>query len=375
MTLSIASDVQPHPRTVMLVTWSLVAGGSETYALTIARGLDPENYRAAFCAVDKGGPLESEVRQLGFPCTIMHRRNGIDLGLIWRMYRLFRETGVDVVHTHHFNQLFYSVLGAKLVGAKIIHTEHSIECYKKRRLRVAMRMLSWLCDKVTAIGPDGAAVLLDRVKVPKNKLEIIRAGVNLDAFTIDKAEARRLLALEQTDHVAVIIARLFPEKNHRLLLNAFSRVVEKVPDARLLIAGDGTEREAIVGEIERLGLGDHVRMLGVRRDVPVLLAASDLFALSSDREGLPIAVLEAMAARRPVLATRVGDVPEVVGDGVAGRLVPAKDAESLAAGMVELFTNPELAAEMGQRGRQYVEKHYAVRNMIARHEAIYGTNG
>ncbi|MGE5611967.1 MAG: glycosyltransferase, partial [Bacillota bacterium] len=272
------------PRTVMQITWSLVAGGSETYALTLAANLDPRRYRVAFCAVDQGGALEPEIARLGIPCSIMHRRPGIDLRLMWRLYRLFKQTRVDVIHTHHFNQLFYSLLGAKLVGARIIHTEHSIECYKKRRLRLALRLLSLFCHRITAIGSDGQRFLLENVGIPARKLQVVHAGVDLARFTETRAKARQALGFSEQDRIVTIVARLSPEKNHALLLAAFADVIRRVPNARLLIVGDGTHRDAVRNEIGRLNLAAHVQMLGVRRDVPRILAASDLLVLSSDRE-------------------------------------------------------------------------------------------
>ncbi|MDB5358192.1 MAG: glycosyltransferase [Phycisphaerales bacterium] len=361
----------PAPHMVAHVTWSLVAGGAETYALSIASHLDPRKFRSAFCAVDQGGALEAEVRRRGFPCEILARPPGIHPGLAWRLYRLFRRWDVRIVHTHHFNQLLYSVLGAKLAGARIIHTEHSVEVYKRRHLRIALRLLSLLCDKVVVIGDDGRRTLRNSVGIPKRKLRLIRAGVSLDHHRESCAQARAALGLGEAEKVASIVARLSPEKNHRLLLSAFAIVSHRFPEARLLIVGDGTERSGLKHEISRLGLEGRVRMLGVRRDVHRILAASDLFVLSSDREGLPIAVLEAMAAGRPVLATAVGDIPTVVRDGVNGRLVPPRDAPTLAAAMIELLADPERSAAMGARGRFHVEETYDVKQMASTFQAIY----
>ena len=144
---SIPSDTEnSDKRVVMQITWSLVAGGAEMYAFNLASNLDPKRYRVILCALDQGGALEPEVRRSGIPYLVMNRRPGIQLGLIWQLFRLFRATGVKVVHTHHFNQLFYSAIGAKLAGARLIHTEHSVEFCSRWDLRLALRLLAALCD-------------------------------------------------------------------------------------------------------------------------------------------------------------------------------------------------------------------------------------
>lgn len=341
------------------------------YALTVASGLDGGRYKNLLCAIDKGGALEGEARERGIPYFVMDRRQGIDLRLMWRLLKLFRKHKVDVVHTHHFNQLFYSAIGARLAGARIIHTEHCVEDFKRRRLRVALRLLGLLCDKVIAIGPDVRRAFSEQAKIPASKLETIRAGVDVDAFKESKGAARIALGIDERDRVAIIVARLFPEKNHLLLLRAFQIAARQVERARLLIVGDGIEEKAIREEIKRLGMEGSVEMLGVRRDIARLLAASDVFVLSSDREGLPIAALEAMAAARPVVATAVGDLPAIVRDGVTGRLVEPNDADRLGSALAEVLGRPSLAASLGANARRVVEQGYSLRSMIDRYDEIY----
>ena len=357
---------------VMQVTWSLVAGGAEIYALTVASRLDKNRFSALMCALDQGGAIEPEVKKCGLPYFIMNRRAGIDWRLFGRLHRLFRRHKIDVLQTHHFNQLFYSSIGAKLRGIRIYHTEHDVELAKKPRLRLALKVLSLCCDKMIAIGDEIAQMYRD-LGIPESKIEIIRAGVELSSFSQSQEEARRELGelgLQDKHRVAIIVARLFPEKNHHLLLNAFAQAAKNQPDFRLLIAGEGTQSEAIRAQIENLNLTCQVKMLGVRRDVPRLLAASDVFVLSSDREGLPIAILEAMAAARPVIATAVGNVPDVVRDGETGRLVPPKNQAALAEAIGDLLGDKTRSAALGRAARQVV-RNYDVHFMIERYEKLF----
>ena len=365
-------DLAVKRRCVMQITWSLVAGGAETYAMTVASGLDKTKYRAVMCGVDQGGALEGEIARRGIPYHILNRREGIDVGLFWRMFKLFRVEGVDVIHTHHFNQLFYSIIAAKVLGIRIIHTEHSIEAYKRRRLRWALRLMSFMCHKVTAIGADGESTLINKVGIARSKLQVIRAAVDLKRFTVDGAAARQGLGLTKSDKVISIVARLYPEKKHDLLLGAFKLVVEKVRQAMLLVVGEGTEREAIMKRVADLQLQNSVVVMGVRRDIPEILAASDVCVLCSDREGLPISVLEAMAASRAVVATAVGDLPLVVKDGETGLLVESGNKAQLAEAMTKLLQNPEMAERMGAAGRALIEHDYSLERMVREHSSLYG---
>lgn len=370
-----AGRAQPRRRCVMLITWSLVAGGAETYALTVASGLDQGRYRALMCGVDQGGALEGEIARRRIPCHVMNRRDGIDLRLMWRMLQLFRSEGVDVIHTHHFNQLFYSLPAAMLLGIRVIHTEHSVEAYKQRHLRWALRAMSALCSKVTAIGADGEQTLLKKVGIPRRKLQVIRAAVDLSRFNVSGALTRDELNLNATDRVIAIVARLYPEKNHQLLLAAFRRVLNQVPTAKLLIVGEGIQKSAIERTIAQAELAGAVRMLGVRRDIPLILAATDVFVLCSDREGLPIAVLEAMAAGKPVVATAVGDLPLVVRHDETGLLVESKNEAQLADALTALLADDQRARQLGQRGRALVEREYSLTRMVQEHEVLYGAAG
>ena len=359
------------PKTVVMVTWSLVAGGSETYALTLAKNLDPAQFKPVLCALDQGGALESEIARLEIPFHIMHRAPGLQFRLMARMFRLFRAHRAKIVHTHHFNQLFYSLLGAKLCGARVIHTEHSIEAYKSPRLRLALRILSLGCYRVLAIGDDGARVLRENVGISPRKLEIVRAGIDLDAFNEARDDARRELEIGANVPIAAIVARLSPEKNHRVLLEAWKKVVEKIPDAVLLLAGEGGEKAALCAQIETLNLENRVQLLGVRRDVARVLAACDCFVLSSDREGLPVSVLEAMAAARPVVATSVGDLPLVVRPNETGFLVPPCDADALSEALIAVLSDQARAQKMGEAGKRAVAS-FGLEPMIEAHQKLYG---
>lgn len=366
-----SADVKPV--SVVQVTWSLAAGGSERYTVDVASGLDRERYTPFICALDKGGAFESDADSRGIPYTLMSRTPGLSPRLIWRIYQIFRSRRAKIVHTHHFPSLLYSLIGAKLVGARLIHTEHGLSTYNVWHRRFALRVMSQFCHAVVAVGVDSERFLRQQVGVEASKLFVIPGGVRADRFrNVSRADARRDLGLKESDRVIVMVARLSPEKNHVLLLDAFEEVRKRIPEARLLIVGGGPEQAAIVERIGRLGLAGCVNMLGVRHDIPQVLSASDVFVLTSDREALPIAVLEAMAAGLPIVATNVGDLYTVIEDGINGRLIPPGDVEGFANATISLLQNPELSTLMGRNNR-FRANEFTVSTTVEKYERIYAS--
>jgi glycosyltransferase involved in cell wall biosynthesis len=356
---------------VMLVTWSLVAGGSEAYAFTLAQNLDRKQFSPLMCALDQGGALEPEIKHSDIPYWVMNRRSGIQVDLMWRMFRLMRRKRVNVVHTHHFNQLFYSFIGAKLCGARLIHTEHSIENYDHPHRRRALRVLAMGCYRVVTSGEESARILHNKVGIPEDKLQIVHTGIQVDSFDITREDGRRELQLAPDVPVAATIARLSPEDDHKDLLEAWVEVVRVIPDAILIIAGDLTEELALNSEIERLALQKQVQIVEIWGNEANVLAACNVFVLCANREELPLSLLEAMAAARPVIATSVGNVPLLVREGETGTMVPPHDSAALAEALIQILCNPERGTQYGEVGRQAVQG-YDIKSMIEAHQALYG---
>jgi glycosyltransferase involved in cell wall biosynthesis len=167
------------------------------------------------------------------------------------------------------------------------------------------------------------------------------------------------------------VGRLVPVKAQDVLVSAASKVLESLPDARFVIIGGGPLHDQLARQIEEAGIQDKFFLLGWRTDIPDVLAASDLFALTSLQEGMPLAILEAMSAGCPVVATEVGGIPEVVRDGITGLLVPPGDADALAEAILKILTDPERAKELAARGQRLVEHEYSTQAWARRWEALY----
>jgi glycosyltransferase involved in cell wall biosynthesis len=225
-----------------------------------------------------------------------------------------------------------------------------------------------------AVGEDVRQTLITVEGFPPDRVEVIYNGIDLSAFDNpgrDRREARRELGLADGDVALIQVARLHPLKDHATALRALARVVRQRPDVRLVVVGAGPQEAAIARQVRELGLGPFVRLLGRRHDVPRLLGAADLALLSSRSEGIPLALIEAMAAGLPAVATRVGGIPEVVEEGITGALAPAGDDEALAAQILRLVGDPAARAGLAASARRRAFDRFGDDRMLAAYGRAY----
>lgn len=351
---------------LMQVVHGLGTGGSERVAYELSRGLDPSRVCSSLCALDLDGPLADDLRRAAIPFHVMGRRPGRDWPLIPRLYRLFRQQRVDVVQTHHLTQLLYSAVGARLAGARLVHVEHEYFSLGRQRIRRLLRVLAPLCHRIVAVGDEIKRFLVDEVGLRPANVTVIANGVNVARYA-PRADAGQSGGRRLIGHVA----RLEPEKDQGTLLRAFASVLQRWPEARLELLGDGTLRGDLQRVAGSLGIAGQVDFLGWRDDVAERLADLDVFVLSSVNEGLPLALLEAMASARPVVATAVGEVPRVIRDGVTGVTVPPGDARAMAAAITAMLDRPAWAAEMGRAARKLIEDKYSLTRSVEGYAALY----
>jgi glycosyltransferase involved in cell wall biosynthesis len=252
----------------------------------------------------------------------------------------------------------------------VVRTEHLPYLLTEPMQQDEYRRMADLTDCLICVSEEARATYLE-AGIPEEKLRVVHNGVALAAPERTRAKMRDFLAIPQHAPVVITIGRLTEQKGHAFLLDAIPAVLEQVPDAIFLWVGEGDLEETLRGQVHASGLQGAVRFLGHRKDVPDLLAAADLFVLPSLFEGLPLSVLEAMAAGLPVIGTHCCGTSEAVQDGITGRLVAPRDAQSLGAVILELLTQPHLASRWGAAGQQRAACKFSVPRMVSATAAIY----
>jgi len=330
------------------------------------------------------GSIEDEVRAAGIdvirvPHLVRQIAPFHDLRALWHLTRLLREGGYGIVHTHTSKAGFLGRLAAKRSGVPIIvHTPHGniFEGYFPRpltRFFVAMerRAARWT-DRIIELTPGGIDEHLAQGIGRREQFVTIFSGIDLVPFTaaVARREAtRRALGIEQHEFLVGAVARLEPIKGLTYLVSAAQTVLDTLPNARFIVAGQGSLHSELRTQAARLG--DRFRFLGPRDDVPDLMAAMDVFVLPSVNEGMGRVLLEAGAAGTPSVASHVGGIPDIIEDGRTGILVPPRDPEALARAIRTLAEDERLRQAMGQAAQTSIVPEYGLDRMVARIEALY----
>lgn len=367
-----------EPTRLAVLASSLGVGGAEQLLLDFLARIDRRTFdvRLAFLQPDKG-PLGREAETLGFPVDTGFRAGRFDPLCPWRLWRWFRRHKIEVVlGINHLDALLYGLPAAKAAGALFVNWENETgRRYRAHAVTMAARrfFLSQV-DRVVAAAEGHKAHIIQIEGVSEDNITVIRNGVAPDRFaaTLPPIEARAKLGLDPETPVVVQVAALRPDKAHDVMLEAFAVLRRTLPDAVLLIAGDGPCRAKLEWQAKRLGLGDGCRFLGVRRDVADVLAASDVFALSSAplQETLSVAAIEAMFAGLPVVATAVGSMDEIVEEGRTGFLVPYGRPEALADRLVTLLSDKAIRERMGKEARRLALARCDIKIMVTAFEDL-----
>jgi glycosyltransferase involved in cell wall biosynthesis len=358
--------------TVLHLSSSSGPGGAEAVVSSVAAGLDPARYRSIVCLF-RDGWLRERCERLGLETHIIHMRGAVDLVWLRHIRELLRDRGVAVIHAHEFGANTWGAMAGRVTRVPVVATVHGRSYYADRgRRRLAYRMVSRAATMV-AVSEDVKRFVVDAVGVSSERVRVVHNGIAAQTSVSPEnlLRARLELNIRAGERVVTVVGSLYPVKGHTYLLQAAPEILRSCPAAVFLIAGRGDCEAELRAQARELGVEERVRFLGLRQDIPILLALGDVFVQPSLSEGLSIAILEAMAAGRPVVTTRVGGNPELVVDGQTGVLVDAANAEALATAVTRVLSDQAEGRRLGANGLARVRSAFSIDGMVAQYEAIY----
>lgn len=362
----------PAPR-VMYLAHTLAVGGAEEMILNLVRYLPPQFERAMVC-IGEPGPIGREVEKTGVAFHALGLSPGVRRPFdLLRLQAFIAEWQPTIVHTFLLTASLYGRLAALLARVPVvIGTEVNIYERKRPLHRFAERWLLRHTDAVVASAESVRTFYLDQISADPDKVVVIYNAVDWSQLetTTSRLEMRTALGVPLDAPVAGIIARLTEQKAHRILFDALAARPE-LRTTHLVVVGDGELREELRGRAEQLGIAARVRFAGARRDLGNVLNAIDMFVMPSLWEGLPLALVLAMGAGLPVVASRVAGIPEVVKDGVSGLLVDPGNSAQLADAMSRLVADDKLRVQLGQQARAFVEPRFGADRFVAETTALY----
>lgn len=379
-----------HKIRVLRVIGRLNVGGPSIHVVNLAAGLDPDRFEHLLVIGrerrDEGSMLDYALSRNVWPHRIeeiattfgLAPRDAIALKRLVSLIRLYRP---HIVHTHTAKAGLLGRVAARLAGAPIVvHTFHGHVLHgyfgplPSWGLRQMERTLAWFSDRLVTVSARVKQDLIGYGIASAKKITVIPLGLDLGPFLDARSrrgEFRREMALTADAKLIGIVGRIFPIKNHALFIESAARIAAVERTARFVVVGDGTLRPALEDQARRLGIAERVVFTGWRADLPRIYADLDVLVVSSNNEGTPVSAIEAMATSCPVVATRVGGIPDIITDEVTGRLVLPGEAEELAGAVLDLLADPEKAARLGANAMIAARQRFDVKRLITDMDGLY----
>lgn len=364
---------------ILQLLHSLHTGGAEVLADRIGRHLS-HRYDVLFACLDDVGEIGERLQVDGFHVEHIKRGSGIDFSCVRRLAGLVRRERVDLIHAHQYTPFFYSLAARQLVprgwlgSLPIVFTEHGrfLPDYPRRKRMWFNRLMLGRGDRLFAVGHDVKRALVENEGLPAGRIDVIYNGIPVEAYRRElfpdaRAWLNAQFGLPADAFVVVQVARLDYLKDHTTAIRATARAAQST-NIHLLLVGDGPERETIECEIREHGVDERVHVCGLRRDVPRILAGADALLLTSISEGIPLTLIEGMAAGLPIVSTNVGGIQEIVQDHVQGLLCDARDYDGLASRLVQLACGPDLRRQLGLAGLAAAEQRFSEATMLKRYD-------
>ena len=384
--MSSRSETQ-RPYRILHMLPDLATGGGQIILLNNISHMDRRRFRNLVCYVRPENDLESDFNAAGFQTFCLDHGAGRGIRTLLRLVRLIRRERVDIIHTNNtrtdriYGQMAALLTGLPVVNYLLMPSARPVPGSLLGRPRGLFEYWLWrrTVRHVIALSHEVRRTWTEynrTARSPNQAVSVVYAGVDLDAWEPDGRDAevealRRELGLDGAGPVFLNVGRLVPQKGQPFLVPVMSEVVRSCPEARLLVVGDGEMRSQLEDQIRDAGMQEFVRLLGTRHDVPALLALSDVFLFPSVAEGQGLAIVEAMAMARPVVAFRIAPLTEFIEDEGNGYLVDPWDLSAFARAVVDLAGDRGLARRFGRRGRRIAGERFDIREIARQIEDVY----
>jgi len=361
---------------ILYVFAALPIGGAEQLLVAELERLDKTLFAPLVCVISEKGPVGEMIEKMGIPLVPLHRmkKNQFDYGIIRELKKLILQEKVSIVHTHLYDGGKYGRIAARMAKVPIIiHTVHNVYVKSRIKYHLINWILSFLSNRIIAVSGAVKESIVRYDRINKDRIQVIHNGIDLSKLEgpFSRSEWRSEFGIGPEEYVVGVIARLEEQKGHIYLLEALSMMRDLLPLLKVLIVGDGKLRSFLEEETRKRGLSSCVYFLGTREPISPILKAIDLFLLPSLWEGFSVAILEAMAAGVPIIATRVGGTEEVITSGQDGLLIPPGDAQSLAKAIEDALIHREKFQKMAIMGQERVCRNFSIENHVASIQALY----
>lgn len=365
-------------KVIFVITGSGV-GGAEKMLYHTIKGLNPERYNAKLCSLKKKGVFASRLEADGLEVYSLNMRDEDTLAgwfdslrVLVLLFMYILKERPAIVHSFLFRANIIARIAAFLSGVPVVISSVRVMGGEKRYCHIIERVTSFMTDHYVTVSDQVKAHSIQKARIAEKKISTIYNGVSAQrAPVFDMTEFMRDFGLKTDDRILMTAGRLHRQKCYDHLIQAMPMVQAAFPTVKLLILGEGEEENNLKKLVNSLELKEKIIFMGLRPDVDRMLQCSELFVLPSRWEGLPNALMEAMAAGKPVVATAVGGVPELVADGVTGVLVPPEDFRALADAIKGLLSDEKRALAMGAAGRERVQQCFSIDAMVAKTEVLY----
>lgn len=359
---------------VLHIVEDLKIGGIERVIASIVMGLNRSKYEVEVWCLAQGGEIAQELIGKGFPVVVLGMKSYYNPAQIMALSKLIRRSHIDLIHTHGYFASTFGRLAAILARTPVVvaHMHTTFYGFRKRNILIE-RSLSYFTDKIVCVSQAVEKFVGEVEGIKEKKTCLLYNGVEAPSQSERKFHVERTsFGLSENDIVAITVASLTRNKGHRVLIDAIRTISPKYNDLQLLIVGDGPLRDNLSAYAKELQLSSKIVFTGQRNDVDLLLKLADIFILPSmEREGLGIALIEAMAAGLPVIGTRLGGIPEVIEENVNGLLLAPGNSEELAAAIEKLIADPAIREKMGRMGRKIYEEKFTAEKMVTNIESLY----